>query len=63
MFVDHEDPDRYKILSENVETLFKQYDLIKMKLRKGYARYEALEKRNAQLFQAFLEGNYAEWLN
>jgi polysaccharide pyruvyl transferase WcaK-like protein len=63
MFVDHEDPDRYKILSENVETLFKQYDLIKIKLRKGYARYEALEKRNAQLFQAFLEGNYAEWLN
>ena len=63
LFVDHEDPDRYKILSDNVEKLFSQYDTIKHKLRKGYARYEAREKRNAQLFRAFLEANYPEWLN
>ena len=25
-FVDHEDPDRYKLLSDNVETLFSEYD-------------------------------------
>jgi polysaccharide pyruvyl transferase WcaK-like protein len=63
LFVDHEDPDRYKILSDNVEKLFNQYDTIKAKLRKGYLIYEAREKRNAQLFRAFLEANYPEWLN
>lgn len=63
LFVDHEDPDRYKVLSDNVEKLFNQYNTIKAKLRKGYARYEAQEKRNAQLFRAFLEANYPEWLN
>ena len=63
LFVDHEDPDRYKILSDNVEKLFNQYDAIKVKLRKGYLRYEAREKRNAQLFRAYLEANYPEWLN
>ena len=62
LFVDHEDPDRYKLLSDNVEKLFDQYDAIKTKLRKGYLRYEAREKRNAQLFKAFLETNYPEWL-
>jgi len=63
LFIDHEDPDRYKALSDNVETLFNQYSTIKAKLRKGYARYESREKRNAQLFRAFLEANYPEWLN
>jgi polysaccharide pyruvyl transferase WcaK-like protein len=63
LFVDHEDPDRYKLLSDNVEKLFNQYDTIKAKLRKGYLRYEAREKRNVQLFRAFLEANYPEWLN
>ena len=63
LFVDHEDPDRYKIMSDNVEKLFNQYDPIKAKLRKGYLRYEAREKRNAQLFRAYLEANYPEWLN
>ena len=63
LFVDHEDPDRYKILSDNVETLFNQYDTIKAKLRKGYLRYEAREKKNVQLFKAYLEANYPEWLN
>jgi len=62
LFVDHEDPDRYKLLSDNVETLFNQYSTIKAKLRKGYARYKAQEKRNTQLFKAFLEANYPEWL-
>jgi polysaccharide pyruvyl transferase WcaK-like protein len=63
LFVDHEDPDRYKKLSDNVETLFNQYETIKAKLKKGYLRYEAQEKRNAQLFRAFLEAHYPEWLN
>jgi argonaute-like protein implicated in RNA metabolism and viral defense len=62
LFVDHEDPDRYKILSDNVETLFDQYNEIKAKLQKGYLRYEAQEKRNVQLLQAFLEVNHPEWL-
>jgi hypothetical protein len=63
LFVDHEDPDRYKKLSDNVQTLFSQYNAIKAKLRKGYLRYEAREKRNTQLFKAFLEANYPEWLS
>ncbi|MCL4430153.1 MAG: polysaccharide pyruvyl transferase family protein [Chloroflexi bacterium] len=63
LFVDHEDPDRYKVLSDNVEKLFNQYDTIKAKLRKGYLKYEAREKRNAQLLRAFLEANHPEWLN
>lgn len=63
LFVDHEDPDRYKVLSDNVETLVNEYDRIKAKLRKGYARYEAREKRNAPLLRAFLEANYPQWLN
>jgi polysaccharide pyruvyl transferase WcaK-like protein len=63
LFVDHEDPDRYKILSENVETLFNQYNAIKAKLQKGYARYEAQEKRNVELLKTFLEANYSGWLS
>ncbi len=63
LFVDHENPDRYKILSDNVETLFKQYNTIKTKLQKGYARYQEMEKKNAQLLRGFLEANYPEWLD
>lgn len=63
LFVDHEDPDRYKALSDNVETLFNQHNTISAKLEKGYVRYEALEKRNAQLLRTFLEENYPGWLN
>ncbi len=63
LFVDHEDPDRYKALSDNVEALFSQYSTIKAKLRGGYARYKEQEKRNPQLLRAFLEANYPEWLN
>ncbi|HXX86995.1 MAG TPA: polysaccharide pyruvyl transferase family protein, partial [Candidatus Acidoferrum sp.] len=63
LFIDHEDPNRYKALSDNVETLFTQSNTIKAKLRKGYARYEAQERRNPQLFRSFLETNRPEWLN
>jgi polysaccharide pyruvyl transferase WcaK-like protein len=63
LFIDHEDPDRYKLLSENVESLFTQYNSIRTKLQKGYAIYRAQEKRNPQLFRAFLEAHYPEWLN
>jgi polysaccharide pyruvyl transferase WcaK-like protein len=62
-FVDHEDPDRYKLLSDNVERLFNEYNIIRAKLKKGYLKYEAREKRNVQLLKAFLEANYHEWLN
>jgi polysaccharide pyruvyl transferase WcaK-like protein len=62
LFVEHEDPDRYKLLSDNIETIFNQYSTIKAKLQKGYDRYEAQEKRNAELFRAFLEAKYPEWL-
>ncbi len=63
LFVDHEDLDRYKLLSDNIELIFNQYTTIKGKLQKGYARYEAQEKRNVELFRVFLESNYPEWLN
>ncbi len=63
LFVDHEDPDRYKKLSDNVETLFNQYSTLRAKLQKGYVEYAAREKRNSQLFRAFLETNHPEWLN
>ena len=62
LFVDHEDPDRYKKLSDNVETLFDQSSTLQTKLQKGYKQYVAKEKRNPQLFRAFLETNYPEWL-
>ena len=63
LFVDHEDPDRYKALSDNVEKIFDQYNTIKSKLQNGYQIYKEQEKRNPQLFRAFLETNYPEWLN
>lgn len=62
LFVDHEDPNRYKELSDNVETLFSQRDSIRNKLRQGYEQYVEREKRNPQLFKAFLEANKPEWL-
>jgi len=63
LFIDHEDPDRYKILSNNVEILFNQQREMKTKLKKGYEKYLAREKRNPQLFKTFLETNYPEWLD
>jgi polysaccharide pyruvyl transferase WcaK-like protein len=63
LFVDHEDPDRYKLLSDNVATLFSKYDVIKAKLRVGYDQYREREKRNTLLFRTFLENNYPEWLS
>lgn len=63
LFVDHEDPNRYKALSDNVEKIFNYYDSIKLKLQKGYESYKEQEKRNAQLLTTFLEANYPEWLD
>jgi polysaccharide pyruvyl transferase WcaK-like protein len=63
LFVDHEDPDRYKSLSDNVEALFNKHDAIKAKLQRGFARYQKQEKRNTQLLRGFLESNYPGWLN
>ena len=63
LFVDHEDPDRYKKLSDNVETLINQATPLRNKLQLGYQQYACREKRNTQLFHAFLETNYREWLN
>ncbi|XES78406.1 MAG: polysaccharide pyruvyl transferase family protein [Candidatus Bathyarchaeia archaeon] len=63
LYVDHEDPDRYKVLHDNVEALFNHYNTIKTKLQKGYAWYLELEKRNVPLLRAFLEANFSEWLD
>jgi len=63
LFIDHEDPDINQRLTNNVETLFNQNNSIKAKLRKGYDEYRKSEKKNVQLFRAFLEANYPEWLN
>jgi polysaccharide pyruvyl transferase WcaK-like protein len=63
LFVDHENPDRYKLLSDNIEAIFNQYKSIKGKLQRGFARYQAREKRNVELFRAFLEANYPGWAN
>jgi polysaccharide pyruvyl transferase WcaK-like protein len=62
LFVDHEEPDRYKLLSDNVQSIFNHYDLIKGKLQQGYERYRKAEEKNVQLFRAFLEANHPEWL-
>ncbi len=62
-FVDHEDPNRYLALSNNVEELFEHYNSLKEELRLGYEQYREREKRNSQLLRAFLEANYPEWLN
>jgi polysaccharide pyruvyl transferase WcaK-like protein len=63
LFVGHEDPARYKALSDNVEKLFNQRNTIKSKLLKAYEEYSQREKRNAQLLRIFLETNYPSWLN
>jgi polysaccharide pyruvyl transferase WcaK-like protein len=62
LFVDHEDPNRYWELSFHVETLFNQHGAVREKLRKGYEQYREREKRNPQLFRAFLEEHYLGWL-
>jgi hypothetical protein len=61
-FVDHEDPDRYKALSDNVERLMSDDGSIREKLRIGYEQYVEREKRNPMLLKEFLEKNYAEWI-
>jgi polysaccharide pyruvyl transferase WcaK-like protein len=62
-FVDHEDPDRYKALSDNVENLLSDDGSIREKLRIGYEQYVSREKRNPILLKAFLEEHYPEWIN
>jgi polysaccharide pyruvyl transferase WcaK-like protein len=62
LFVDHEDPDRYQKLSDNVEMLFEHYGALRNKLREGYEQYATREKRNPQLFREFLESKYPGWL-
>lgn len=62
-FVDHEDPNRYQTLSDNVQAIFNQYGTIKSKLQKGYQRHVEQEKRNPHLLRAFLEANYPGWLD
>jgi hypothetical protein len=61
-FVDHEDPDRYELLSENVVDLLDNYSSIQEQLKKGYLQYKEREKRNPELLRAFLEANYPKWL-
>jgi polysaccharide pyruvyl transferase WcaK-like protein len=62
-FVDHENPDRYELLSENVQTLFAEYDKMRNWLRQGYNQYKEREKRNPILLKTFLQTHYPEWLN
>jgi polysaccharide pyruvyl transferase WcaK-like protein len=62
LFVDHEDPERYKLLSDNVSRLFSEADALKVKLHKGYELYREREKLNPKLLREFLESNYPEWL-
>ena len=61
-FVDHEDPDRYKLLSDNVSKLFSDKDAIQEKLRRGYEQYKEREKLNPKLLREFLKANYPKWL-
>ena len=61
-FVDHEDPDRYKLLSDNVSKLFSDKAAIQEKLRRGYEQYKEREKLNPKLLREFLEANYPKWL-
>jgi len=63
LFVDHDDPDRYKLLSDNVEALFNETDSMKLKLKRGYEEYKEREQRNPELLRAFLEEHYPGWLN
>jgi polysaccharide pyruvyl transferase WcaK-like protein len=63
LFVDHEDPNRYQALSDNIENIISHYSAIKSKLLKGYQRYIEQERRNPVLLRAFLEANYPEWLS
>ena len=59
LFVDHEDPDRYKILSDNVETLFNQYSTIRSQAPKRLpSNMKHGKKETLSYFRAFLEANY-----
>lgn len=62
LFVDHESPDRFKVMAGNIERLLAHHDETKGKLREGYERYKRQEKRNPELLRAFLEVKHPEWL-
>jgi polysaccharide pyruvyl transferase WcaK-like protein len=62
LFVDHEDPDRYKKLSDNVELLLCKADSVRAKLLQGYEQYVQREKLNPARLRAFLETKKPEWL-
>ena len=62
LFTDHEDPLRFWELSNDVGDIFDHYDSVKDKLKKGFEQYREREKRNSQLFRAFIEAHYPEWL-
>lgn len=61
-FVDHEDQDRYRLLSENVQTLFSEHEKMRNWLHQGYIQYEKREKRNPQVLKNFLQTHHPEWL-
>ena len=63
LFVDHDDPDRYKLLSDNVETLFNEIDSMKLKLKAGYEDYKRREERNPELLRVFIETHCPGWLS
>jgi len=63
LFIDHNNPERYRMLSENVETLFSEMASIKLKLSRGFEEYKLREKRNPQLLRTFIETHHPEWLN
>ncbi len=63
LFVGHEDPDRFTLLRDNVETLFNERDSLQSKLREGYKQHCNRERRNVELLRAFLESNCPSWLN
>jgi len=63
LFIDHNNPDRYRMLSENIETLFGEMASIKLKLSRGFEEYKLREKRNPELLRTFIETHHPEWLN
>ena len=62
LFIDHDDPNRYKLLSDNVEALFSEISSMKTKLKRGFEEYAQREKRNSMLLRTFLETHHPEWL-
>lgn len=63
LFIEHEDPNRYKALRNNIESIFDHHSTIVSKLKIGYQDYKEREKRNPELLRSFLEENYPEWVH